>query len=736
LKLGKIFKIFKKGSKMAASGQGGGAVSEFDWPSGTRIAVYGHANCGKTVFFTVLNEDCKVSRDLQISVTDNATAGEFLSNYRAIWGIGETSTVGTVVDLKEEKRFPDNTAGDRVLQFNAIMDGDKVPIVAYDYDGRAVAIGEPHQLTDKVIDFVSGANGILFFFDPKALGSELQCQAHCASFVNMLERLAPVTKRLDIPVGLVITKADVLPGFKDDSQAVLIPAEEESILAENYESFLEKVLASNRINSDSNWAGSVREVLVKLKEFLKVTVGRTLDFQVFFVSSTGQAPVKIGTDVGRSVYAPPDKITPVGVREPFRWVLKSIGRSRGLSRFRALAKYAAILGLLWIVGISIPYAYHFWWVLGRVEAVERDVVATYGGSAANIPATERARISSRYGRYETSFLAKYMFTDFVAPARSIKIHYSKYDLAKAKANLDEAIGRLTTIVSDSAMWPKPNYKKDSLILQEMHVNLAAELESFHVGGDESELYRRSDRALIYWDLFKATRLQPDDQTAWQQMVDKVNEDRSLYANDLSKAENTLGDALLGAKVVKEIKEEKKKVVAQAGGKFETLVAKIKSSSDPNYLLVRAVRELKAIRSDLAGNPAREADVLRIDSYLKDVKQFEKRNSYTFTVTNIPDGHHLHVIVKQGGKDANYPTKQYFKGRGGTIRWKMGDHIIVAIDANNHDGGGEKWGEVAKSTQVFDGKVALFDLETGVTFDSGDKVSLSFEDDIRGELPSF
>jgi hypothetical protein len=44
--------------------------------------------------------------DIQLSVTDNATAAEFLRNFRAIWGLGTTSEVGTVVDLYERKFDP------------------------------------------------------------------------------------------------------------------------------------------------------------------------------------------------------------------------------------------------------------------------------------------------------------------------------------------------------------------------------------------------------------------------------------------------------------------------------------------------------------------------------------------------------------------------------------------------------------------------------------------------------
>ncbi|MEW5994356.1 MAG: hypothetical protein AB1744_08160, partial [Candidatus Zixiibacteriota bacterium] len=178
MKAGKIFKFFRKGAKAAdkrRKAKGVAPKGGFEWPSGVRIGVFGHFNAGKTVYFTVLNEECKVARDLQISVTDNLTAGEFLTNYRKIWGLGTATDVGTVVDLREDRKFPDPTGGDKILQFNAILDRTKkMPVVTYDYPGKAVSISEHDELSDKVIDFMAGCNGLLLFYDPKMLGAELE----------------------------------------------------------------------------------------------------------------------------------------------------------------------------------------------------------------------------------------------------------------------------------------------------------------------------------------------------------------------------------------------------------------------------------------------------------------------------------------------------------------------------------------------------------------------------------
>ena len=392
---GKILGIFKKGAKATSKKKGKkGDEKTYAWPSGIKVGIYGHSNSGKTVYYTVLNEECKISKDLQISVMDGSTASEFLTNYRSLWGLGMASEAGTMVDFRGEKKFPDPTAGDKVLQFNAILDhSHKLSIVAYDYNGKAVSISEKHELDEKVHDFMASSDGLLFFFDPKVMGAELQTQACVAAFVNMLERLAPLSSRLPVPIALVITKADILPGFTEN-QAVLVNPAEEHIISEDFELFLEKVLSSNKIASNPAWAGSVRNILVKLREFLRIVVGRTLNFQIFFLSNTGDPPEKIGTEVGRSIYTPPAKIRPIGVKEPFYWLLNAIIRNRRLKRFRKLAKYVTVISILWMLLYSLPFLYHFKIALPKPVKLENRILKTHDGSHLSTSENERRTIMS------------------------------------------------------------------------------------------------------------------------------------------------------------------------------------------------------------------------------------------------------------------------------------------------------------------------------------------------------
>lgn len=732
MKLGKIFKVFKKGTKAASKQKGKKVEGGFEWPPGVRIGVYGHANSGKTVYFTVLNEECKVAKNLQISVTDNATAGEFLTNYRAIWGMGTATDVGTVVDLREEKKFPDPTQSDRVLVFNAIVDRKKkIPVVTFDYPGKAVSISERHDLNEKVIDFVSGCNGLLFFYDPKTLGAELESQAHVASFVNMLERLAPLHRRLPIPVALVVTKADILSGFSSESQTVLISAEDEHFLAKDYELFLEKVLASNEIASNSAWAGSVRNILVKLKEFLKVVVGRTLNFQIYFVSSTGQTPEKIGTDIGRSIYVPPPKIRPVGVKEPFYWILNSIRGSRRISKIRTLAKFVAILSLIWIGLFSLPYLYHFQYLLPRATEVEDNTLGSRRRSSAS--QQERTNIKAAYRKYQNAWTAKWLFDRFLVPAERIRSIYDKDMLGEEIRRLDETIRRVTATVRDTAHWPTVDLSTDSLRLTPQQRALEATLEGFHQGDSTSELYTRSGRVLKLWALFKAALHNPSDTLVWDKIPDQVSRDSSFYGKDLNREELGLGRVLTETAAARKEKKERRETVAQAGTRFDQLVEQINSNPSPEYRLGKAVEKLRELKAVLQNDPARQQDVERIDNYLRRAAYFDENRLYKFTLINCPPDHHVHIRVTGRGKSAGWPRDQFLAGYEFSITWRAGDHILIALDEKHVGQNIETWGEKPKELVELKGPFSVFDLDGTISFNTG-QVTASCKDDLRARLP--
>jgi len=726
VKPGKILKKLKTLSK--GGSKDGKKGSSQEWPSGTRIGIYGHANAGKTVYFTVLNEECKIGKDLQLSITDTATASDILSNYRAIWGVGTETGSGTVVDLRGEKKFPDSTPDGRLLLFNVIVDRtNKYSVCTYDYGGKAISLSSSGELADKVADFMLGCDGLLFFFDPKVLGAEIQTHAHVASFVSLLERLAPLKKKLPIPIALVITKADVLPGFAGEDQTVLVNAEDENILSEDFDFFLDKILITNKIASNAAWSESVRNILVKLREFLKVIIGRTLNFQIFFVSATGQPPEKIGTEVGRSIYAPPTKIKPIGVKNPFYWLLKSIALNNRISAFKKLAKYITFLSLAWIILFSAPYLYHNNFLLDRALKVEKDALEAYSGNIYNTTVKERQNIIMAYRSYSTSWITRTLFPRFMNPMARIRSTYEDFDLGEAMQRLDITLRTFTAMVKDKKLWPNLNPADMVLMETDSHKKLVEDLNSYHTGDETTVLYKRSGRALTYWNLLVKAIMAPADTTVWETIRQQVEQDQNLYSADISKDERELGNALLAQKV-----EKAKTVVAQQTGvEFDDVIDDVNDNMDPEYRFVKAVKDLKKTREKL--DPANTAAISAIDKYISDVAEWEKRQSFTCKIVSVPDQGHLHIEITEKGKAPSWAEfSQIFEGDEFKFKWKLGDEVHIAYDTPDI---AETWGKVASDKKVLKGNVSIFEMDGDITFSNiGKTVSISFTPSLEELLP--
>lgn len=733
MKFGKIFKILKKGSKAAGKPKGQKPSGGFEWPSGLRLGLFGHANSGKTVYYTVLNEECKISRKVQLSVTDNATAGEFLKNYRSLWGLGTTSEVGTVVDMHGDKKFPEPTQKDRLLSFNAILDGStNFPIVALDYPGSAISISDPSDLREKVADFMDGCNGLMFFFDPKVLQAELQTQAHVAAFVHMIERLAPLGSRLPIPIALVVTKSDLLDGYAGDEQVALVREDDENLLSENFEVFLEKILTSGRISRNPAWSGSVRNVLVKLREFLKVVVGRTLDFQIFFVSATGSSPQKIGTEVGRSVYQPPERMAPIGVKEPFDWLLRSIVRNRSITRLRKIAKYVATFSLIWILAFSAPYLFHFQYLLPHATSVEDNILEAYGDNMYNTSSQERARIMSAYGDYEHALTTRWLFPRFVAPAGRLRTKYGEFNLSEEIKRLDQVIERFSVIVQDSTLWPQLNPSDTTIIDNDEHKKLVGDLERFHTGDSTSVLFRRSDRSLSYWTLFHDFIRNRGDSSYYNAIAEQVDFDGRTLAAEQTSAEKDLGAALKSNLRVRADRQVQRQVARRASTEIGDVIQRINANEDPAYRLGDAVTELRRLRDQL--DPTADAEsIAMIRRYLQAAEKFESKQKYTYKVVAIPAHGHLHVEVTSNGQDPSWSEQsQIIEGFNYSLRWQAGDDIHVSLDTL---GAPEAWGKTASDKKILKSRFALFQMDGEVTFDNlGQTVSVTFVPSLQEQLP--
>jgi len=731
MKFAKIFKFFKKGAKAAAKQRSKKGAEPAHWPAGTRIGVFGHANSGKTVYFTVLNEECKISKKLQISVTDNMTASEFLSNYRSIWGLGTATDAGTVVDFQGEKKFPEPTSGDKILKFNAIVDRKKkISVVAYDYNGKAISLSpESKELSEKITDFMLGCDGLLFFYDPKILGAELESQARVASFVNLLEMLAPIRVRLPIPIGVVVTKSDILPGFSEE-KVNLIGPEEEYLASEDFEIFLEKVMSGPMVASDPQWSGSVRNVLVKLKDFLRVVLRRTLDFQIFFISSTGQEPEKVGTEVGRSVYKPPSKMKPVGVKEPFYWLLNSIVRNKRISRMRSLTKYVATASLIWILLFSIPFFSHLKILYPRPGKVETRIAEMHNGSLLSANTDERGEIAKAYKDYRRSWFVRTFFPSFQLPAEQIEKAYKENRLEMELKELDNTIGRFASMVKSRPLWPQVKPVDSTLILDDYHKNIVAGFEKYENEDETSPLAIKSKRALEYWKLFEQGVLKPKDEIVWGTIQNQIKLDSTRDWSNLSRDEQNLLKAFLEIKVKQEQIAQTQQATMQLGGLIET----INSNPSPEYRLKKAVDTLMKISGKVDSEGA-----ARIKKYLKLASRWDLSREYKYIIEKIDQGWHLHIAVAGKGESPEWKKELITKipgvERTETLNWQAGDVIYVALDSSHAEGvHPETYGENPRDLAKLDSRYSIFEMEGEITFSNGKTVIIRFEPELKGRLP--
>jgi GTPase SAR1 family protein len=732
MKLAKVLKLGQKGAKKVKKSKGAAAPAAA-WPEGTRVGVFGHENSGKTVFFTALYTQSKTTNDFHISVRDNATANEFFRNDMAIKGVDvDSGGTGTIAAKSVPKKFPEHTVKDVLLQFTAILDGGtKIPVVTYDYNGKAASISERSDEAEMIRSFMADADGLLFFFDPKILGADPEVQARVSSFVNILELIVSLKSRLPIPVALVITKADTLPGYRGEDTTILIKPKDEQVIAEDYETFLEKVLGFESMSNDREWASSVRNILVKLREFIRVVVGRTLDFQIFFVSGTGNRPEKIGAEVGRSIYAPPDKVNPCGVTVPFHWMLTSIVRSRRLNILRRIAGLVVAISVMWIVIYSLPFMIHFGVFLRSPIGTEKKALKEAGGSRLLMSPTQNSDVSNAYDRYGRRWMVKSWFPEYQAQAGYLEDLYGGIGAPSATGRLDAIIVQLAGIVADERSWPIYESAKDKLKIEESTRRLLDELKDMS-SKDEEASAKRAGRALTLWDLFiKYLKNRSDaaiSQTIWDQ-VDAYSRDpeydqsEQKLGNDLRSVVGA-GSAPAGSSLQE---------ANTSLGAYDDLKGRINAKdADPAFVLGEAADELMAIRGRLVPG-VHNAQISAINSFLAEAEQYKQKRQYICVPKSIPEMGHLHIEVTESGESPKWSnTTQVFEGDPIKLEWKQGDDVYIAFDELKHKC---NWGNQPSGLAVFEDDFALFETEGEVAFRNiGKTVTIGFKGGLKEKLP--
>ncbi len=370
-------------------------------PEGNKIAIFGHTNVGKTVFFVMAHEAAREDPDFRLDTKDDQTASELLSNLRLLKGLEVSVSEGARTEKRVERRFPPPTSETKLLNFVAVLNQRKrFDFMSLDYRGEIASIEEQPELKEDLTKFCLESNCVLFFIEPSVIFSDLYRRKQLASFKSLLQLLVDGKRRLPIPVGLVVTKADLFDSFEDDSQAVLVGRSYEYAKSRRYHQFVQRLLDQPHIKRSERWRKDLRKVLGRLEDFFEALSGLSLDFQIFFVSATGSRPPQTSGDKGGTIFIPPRELRPVGVKEPFKWAIRRVLVQNRIGVLRKIAKWVFWLAFIWCLFFSIPNLLNsgFWYP--DILKVEEEIVRSgYSHDLSKLSDGELNDFKSRYKKY-------------------------------------------------------------------------------------------------------------------------------------------------------------------------------------------------------------------------------------------------------------------------------------------------------------------------------------------------
>ncbi len=456
--------IFKKAGKLKRKADQKAEKGEQVDHSIFRIGVYGHKGVGKTVFFTIAYVDSKRSPDFEIMALGE-TQEILEEKYNLMRGQGMDLATGQKIAAR---RFPPLSTGEQRLNFEVRTGRNTIiPINTIDYSGELIYIDARGDLKQNLIDFFKECECILFFIDPDAIKNEGERSNRVAAFTDLISQLSGPEKRLKIPVGLVVSKADELPGFKSVEQSALIGKGNGYIRALNFSGFLRGVIKQRLLAARPDWKAELESMLNRLESFFKPLLNRTQDYQVFFISSTGNSPEVITDARGDRVKVPPEDLRPMGVDLPLRWAIQRIAACRRARAFKGVLKWTLLAAALVIDLVAFGQFYNQMKVRSLRSQVENESreIAEAGRN-----------IAKHYSDYANNAIVKIFFGDYSRLAQSEAKYYStiwdrqaqkdKQDrFAQLLSEIDMSIGGLGEFKSDSTKFDDAKAAIDSQLAQ-------------------------------------------------------------------------------------------------------------------------------------------------------------------------------------------------------------------------------------------------------------------------------
>ena len=348
-----ISNIFKKIAKLFGGKKGKKAGPVDDrLPGERRIGIYGPSSVGKSVFFTMLYQACSMSgpgggrraaRDFNLSPANQQTGAMLKNNLDTLRG-GE---------------WLPGTVEESALEFKATLQGGKqFPFSTRDYKGETVDLEQEGAAREKLIEYFRNCDGILFMIAPEMIADPRKCEREIMSFTAMINQVTDESgSGLKIPIGLMITKADEIEGFENDSQVELVARKSEYLKAKDFDEFVEGVCGQYHVARNIVFQEQVRNLMYQMTMFFDFLMTLSMEFQVFFVSSVGHVR-KVEETPGKVVARPPENPAGIGVEKPFLWIVDTIKRKEKIARFNAVRRFVFALSVIVFLFFAIPYSIH------------------------------------------------------------------------------------------------------------------------------------------------------------------------------------------------------------------------------------------------------------------------------------------------------------------------------------------------------------------------------------------
>jgi hypothetical protein len=398
-----FLRYFKRAAKLKGkikrAGGAGEAGEQVD-RSIYRIGIFGHKDCGKTVFLTTAYAFSKDSTDLQL-LAMGETQAYLEENFNLMKGMGDDRVTGQKL---ESRKFPSPTSGDRKLSFSAqIGKTMNVSLEMMDYSGKNLYIDSSGGIPQNLADFFELCDCVLFFIDPAGINNEGELTRRTASFTRLIEQLSGPNKRLNVPIGLVVTKADELTGFKSGWQSALIDSGSGYIKGYRFNDFLSSIVKQRYLSDYPEWVNTLKTLLIRFQSFFNPLIKSTLDYQVFFVSSIGNSPSDIIEGAGGAGKIPPRDFRPLGVNRPIEWALKRIRACRRANVFGGVLKWVVFASLLIAMIVSIFNVYNKARIdslVNKISSLKLDRLEDY------------SQLASAFDSYSNNFIVKLFFGDF------------------------------------------------------------------------------------------------------------------------------------------------------------------------------------------------------------------------------------------------------------------------------------------------------------------------------------